>query len=184
MKSPFRYQASETDCFPTTIINALTYLFPMNKISGELIKMVYCSSLDDFDKKGRIQGTKSNTSLENLHRFVPCRINILKSADVNLDKIEDCLEKDGVAICCIYDIETEGHTVLVIKCDPKWVHTWDPYPYTTRQISKHSGVVLMGHNKPLREANIKITRKRFNSYEKKPFSLGEKHRECCLLWRT
>ena len=41
---------------------------------------------------------------------------------------------------------------------------------------KHSGVVLMGHNKPLREANIKITRKRFNSYEKKPFSLGEKHR--------
>jgi hypothetical protein len=154
--------------------------------------MIYCFSLDDIsDKgktKGRIQGTKSNTVLEKLNSFVEITVDILKSEDVNLRKIEACLKKGGVAICSIYDSDAKkgcGHSVLVIDCDNEWVYIWDPYPYTKHKISSLMPEVdFTEYGKSPQKANIKITRKRFDSYKVKPFSLCEKDRECCLMYRN
>ena len=47
MKNPLRYQMSEYDCGPTTMLNAISYLFPREIISPEVIRniMLYSGQL-------------------------------------------------------------------------------------------------------------------------------------------
>ena len=40
MKIPLRYQVSEYDCGPTSLLNALNYLFQREEISPELIRNI------------------------------------------------------------------------------------------------------------------------------------------------
>ena len=46
MKSPLRYQFSEYDCGPTTMLNAVSYLFEREEIPPEIIRNVMLYSLD------------------------------------------------------------------------------------------------------------------------------------------
>ena len=52
MKSPLRYQFSEYDCGPTTMLNAVSYLFEREEIPPEIIRNVMLYSLDCYSKKG------------------------------------------------------------------------------------------------------------------------------------
>ena len=48
MKSPLRYQFSEYDCGPTTMLNAVSYLFEREEIPPEIIRNVMLYSLVRF----------------------------------------------------------------------------------------------------------------------------------------
>ena len=52
MKSPLRYQFSEYDCGPTTMLNAVSYLFEREEIPPEIIRNVMLYSLDCYSQKG------------------------------------------------------------------------------------------------------------------------------------
>lgn len=52
MKSPLRYQFSEYDCGPTTMLNAVSYLFEREEIPPEIIRNVMLYSLDCYSNKG------------------------------------------------------------------------------------------------------------------------------------
>ena len=59
MKNPLHYQISEYDCGPTSMLNAIIYLFDRDEIPPEVIRntMLYC--LDCYSKEGipgNIQG--------------------------------------------------------------------------------------------------------------------------------
>ena len=56
MKSPLHYQVSEFDCGPTTVLNALSYLFQREDLPAELVRniMIYC--LDCYNEEGRPGG--------------------------------------------------------------------------------------------------------------------------------
>lgn len=51
-KTPLRYQASEYDCGPTTLVNALSYLFDREDIPPEVVRCVYLYCLDAYNEKG------------------------------------------------------------------------------------------------------------------------------------
>ena len=52
MKNPLHYQLSEYDCGPTTMLNAVSYLFDREEIPPELIRNVMLYSLDCYGKGG------------------------------------------------------------------------------------------------------------------------------------
>lgn len=44
MKIPLHYQVSEFDCGPTTVLNAMSYLFQREDLPAEIVRniMIYC----------------------------------------------------------------------------------------------------------------------------------------------
>lgn len=61
MKSPLRYQMSEYDCGPTTMLNGISYLFPRESISPEIIRNIMLYSLDSYGGEG-IMGKRGTSS--------------------------------------------------------------------------------------------------------------------------
>ncbi len=60
MKNPLAYQSTEYDCVPTSLINAIRYLYEREDIPPEVIQRIYLYSLDSFNSKGE-QGKKGTT---------------------------------------------------------------------------------------------------------------------------
>ena len=60
MKNPLHYQLSEYDCGPTSMLNAISFLFEREEIPPEVIRNIMLYSLDCYNSEG-IQG-KSGTS--------------------------------------------------------------------------------------------------------------------------
>lgn len=54
MKIPLRYQMSEYDCGPTTMLNAISYLFEVEEIPPEVIRNIMLYSLDCYNDEGRL----------------------------------------------------------------------------------------------------------------------------------
>ena len=56
MKIPLHYQVSEFDCGPTTVLNAMSYLFERENLTAEIVRniMIYC--LDCYNEEGRPGG--------------------------------------------------------------------------------------------------------------------------------
>ena len=60
MKNPLRYQISEYDCGPTSMLNAISFLFERAEIPPEVIRNIMLYSLDSYNAEG-VSG-KSGTS--------------------------------------------------------------------------------------------------------------------------
>ena len=52
MKVPFSYQKTEFDCGPTSLTNALSFLFDREEIPPEMIRRIMAYCLDGFDGQG------------------------------------------------------------------------------------------------------------------------------------
>lgn len=153
MKIPLHYQISEYDCGPTTMLNAISFLFERDEIPPEVIRniMLYC--LDCYNAEG-ISG-KSGTScaammfLSNwLNNFSKIgRLDIssqyLSGKEVHFRSdslIDDGLRCGGVAVVrLLFD---EWHYVLLTGRSEAGIQMFDPYyypegfPQTTIQMIK------------------------------------------------
>ena len=51
MKNPLHYQFSDYDCGPTSVLNAVAYLFEREDIPPEILRnvMLYCLDCHSFD---------------------------------------------------------------------------------------------------------------------------------------
>ena len=52
MKSPLRYQVTQYDCGPTTMTNAILYLFEREEIPPDLVRHIGLCTLDSYDRNG------------------------------------------------------------------------------------------------------------------------------------
>ncbi len=52
MRTPLRYQATEYDCGPTAVLNAITYLYSTEEIPPDFVKAVYNYCLDEYNDLG------------------------------------------------------------------------------------------------------------------------------------
>ena len=110
MKNPLRYQLSEYDCDPTSMLNAMSYLFEREEIPPEIVRNVMLYCLDSFGADGA--SGKSGTSrmammfLANwLNGFgqagyLPVSSRYLSGAAVNFGQngeLWDALHRDGAA---------------------------------------------------------------------------------------
>ena len=71
MKIPLRYQVSEYDCGPTSLLNALNYLFQREEISPELIRNIMLYSLDCYGSGGA-PGKRGTSRMAMMFLRYPC----------------------------------------------------------------------------------------------------------------
>lgn len=138
MDNPLRYQMTEYDCGPTSMLNAVSYLFRRDEIPPELPRniMLYC--LDCFGEDGSTgrRGTSRMAMmfLSNwLNGFgetghLPVSSRYLSGRAVNFSQngaLRDALCRGGAAVV---RVDLEGwHYVLLTRIEGDRVYLFDPY---------------------------------------------------------
>ena len=179
MKNPLHYQISECDCGPTSMLNAISYLFNREDIPPEIIRNVMLYCLDCYSAEG-VPG-QSGTSrmammfLSNwLNEFGKIgRLSVnsayLSGEDVYLgdsSRINDVLRRGGAVVVRLF--LDEWHYVTLTGIQDDKIKMFDPYywtePYEEKDIEIH-----MDH--PM-EYNRVVPEKYFNRDEEKLYALG------------
>lgn len=190
MKNPLHYQLTECDCGPTTMMNAISYLFDREDIPPEIIRNIMLYSLDCYGEEGEPgkHGTSrmamlflSNwiTQFGKLGRL-SVKTKYLAGKCVYLGSgsyINDALHRGGVVVLrLIYEVE---HYVLLTEEKDGLLYMFDPYyeeePYDEPDI-------VMVTDQPFRYNRI-VPEKYFNCEGNTTYSLGpEEDREAVLLF--
>ena len=138
MKNPLSYQSTEFDCGPTTLINAVSFLFNREEIPPDVIKAITLYCLDGYNKKG--EAGKSGTTamavmfLSNwFNQFgktnkFPVYTEILSPNEVYISRdsrIAVCLQQGGAAVSRV--MLGGWHYVLLSGIDGEYVYIFDPY---------------------------------------------------------
>lgn len=138
MNQPLRYQMTEYDCGPTSMLNAVSYLFRREEIPPEIVRSVMLYCLDCYGADGACG--KCGTScmamrfLSNwLNGFgqaghLPVSSQYLSGKEVNLSQngqLRDTLQRGGAAVV---RVDFEGwHYVLLTGIRNDLVYLFDPY---------------------------------------------------------
>ena len=138
MNNPLRYQMTEYDCGPTSMLNAVGYLFRREEIPLEIVRNIMMYSLDCYGADGACG--KCGTScmamqfLSNwLNGFgqvghLPVSSQYLFGKEVNLSqngRLRDALRRGGAAVV---RVDLEGwHYVLLTDIQDDSVYLFDPY---------------------------------------------------------
>ena len=190
MKNPLHYQLSEYDCGPTSMLNAISFLFEREQIPPEIIRniMLYC--LDCYSAEG-ISG-KSGTSctammfLSNwLNGFgrigqLPVSSCYLSGKSVFIGRdsyVCDALRRGGAAVVRLYF--EEEHYVLLTGIEDDRVLMFDPYYQTT---SPAPGDIMIVEDHPFSHNRI-VPTGYFNSEGTGTYALGPTDsREAILIF--
>lgn len=193
MKIPLRYQISEYDCGPTTLLNGLSYLFEREEIPADIIRNIMLFSLDTYSSEGRpgAYGT-SHVAMRFLSGWLnnageggvlAIRTRYLTGMDVTISpdasSIVDCVERDGAAVVRCMD-ET-WHYVLVTGYRDGMVQLFDPYYETETESDQAAGIRLVPRD-PFRY-NRMVPETLFNTTGNGHYALGPwEKREAVLLF--
>lgn len=190
MKIPLSYQTTEYDCGPTTMTNAISFLFNRKEIPPDVIKHIVLYSLDAYNYKGEFG--KSGTSgmammfLSNwLNQFgkvkkFPIRCEFLTGRDVYIgqnSRIVAGLQQGGTAVARV--MYGCWHYVLMTGADNQYVYLFDPY-YRKKPFRLKEVEIITGSPEKM---NRRVAYERLNSTEKEAYALGPTDfREAILLF--
>lgn len=192
MKNPLSYQSTEYDCGPTTLINAISYLYEREEIAPEIIKSIMLYCLDGFNKKGEA-GKSGTTAMAvsflsswfNQYRKVkkfPIESEFLKPEEVYISrdsKIGVCLQHGGAVVSRV--MLGCWHYVLLTGIDDEFVYLFDPY--FRKNPFKEEGVYII-KDKP-KKLNRKVKISIMNGTGKANYALGKiDTRESLLIFNT
>ncbi|MDY5219371.1 MAG: peptidase C39 [Eubacteriales bacterium] len=139
MKNVLNDQSSEYDCGPTSLVNALRYLFERCEIHPELIKAISLYTLDTYNEQGESgrRGT-SRTAMQFLaswfNRYGESRKFPISAAFHENERvvvspnssITGCLQQGGAAVVrCLLD--GDPHYVLLTRALGDEIGLFDPY---------------------------------------------------------
>lgn len=181
---------TEFDCGPTSILNAISYLFDREEIPAELIKVIYHYALDCDDKSGNIgQGGTSRESIKKIVQwlnecFVSDKFNIscirLEKEQVTLENIRKCLRKNGVVLVRVF--QNDEHYVIITNIKEDKVFLFDPYYLPVNYYDNDMDIEIVNDEPFHYNRIVKIDR--VFSNEIKDFSMGKlDKRECVLMCR-
>ena len=195
MKTPFRHQASEYDCVPTTALNTLSYLYERNEIPPLAIQRIFMYCLDSVSTR---QGVGHGTSSYAVQLFgnwlnsfklklFSNEATYICGSEVHLaqnNRISRGLNSGGVALLNVTTQTTFTHYILGLSVQDSWIYAFDPYPKTSRanQPGKYE-YLLPEHGQA---ANIRIDRNWMDTLSNKGsfrFGIGSE-REALLIRRT
>ena len=138
MKVPLRYQISEYDCGPTSLLNALSFLFEREDLSPELVRNIMLYRLDSYGTDGAPgkNGT-SHAAMMFLSNWLDGfgKTGQLDIQSVYLTGKEVNWKQDGrlrSALCrggcAVVRVVLDGwHYVLVTDADNENILLFDPY---------------------------------------------------------
>ncbi len=194
MKNDLIHQASEFDCGPTSVTNAIRFLFHREEVAPALIKHIWAMGNDTFSDAGELgkHGT-SKASMRYMadwfncyakgHKF-PLAAKFLEERDAVLEPggpAWQCLERGGCAVarCSSGGI---GHYVLHTALLPEnEVGLFDPYDEEPVFTEPGRRVV---HGQP-KVMNRAVRADLINRTDKSDYAMGAYDtREILLLWRT
>ncbi len=191
MKTPFRFQASEYDCVPTTLINALSALFSRDEIPPIVIEKIYSYSLDNIINNNMCQGTtkdaikmignwldafKDGTFSVRSEYFTGDKVNLKPKS-----KILKTLNEGGVALLFVCMKNNYWHYVLAVNSEGDFIKCFDPYLLT--KISNEEDLEFIEQNNiQIQSPNLKIHINRLDSESKrKKYAFGKMNERTCLL---
>lgn len=190
MKNPLNYQATEYDCGPTTMLNAMSYLFKREEISPDIAKTIMQYCLDGYNDKGEAykRGT-SDMAMSFLASWLnhfgkarkfPIHCENITGDEVYISpnsKITSCLQQKGVVVAKI--MLGCWHYVLFTDIDAEYVYFFDPY-YRQRPFDKEGIEMIYGEPKKM---NRRVLHNILNETGKAHYALGKtEERECVLLY--
>ncbi|MDI9471021.1 MAG: peptidase C39 [Bacillota bacterium] len=140
MNTPLRYQLSEYDCGPTTLLNAIAVLMPRKQIPPDIIKYIYIYALDGMDRRGQLgrAGTSelamlflANTfnQLARARRWPIC-CEALSAKDIHLtagSPLVRALEQGAVAVARVYLGCPHYVLFTAVDSDAQMLYLFDPY---------------------------------------------------------
>lgn len=190
MKNPLHYQMTEYDCGPTSLLNAVNFLFEREEIPPEILRniMLYC--LDCYGAEGTFgkRGTSCTAMMflsSWLDRFgqtgkLSVSSRYLSGKSVVIDKdsaINDALHRNGVAVVRLYyDV---AHYVLLTGEQVGSILMFDPY-YQQTAFSQED--IIVTHKYPFSHNRI-VPISYFNRETHELYALGEiEAREAVLLF--
>lgn len=191
MKNPLSYQSTEYDCGPTTLINAIRFLFEREEIPPEIIKTITLYCLDGFNESGEA-GKSGTTAMAMiflsswLNQFgkikkFPIYTSILEPEKIHISQnsaIEECLQQGGCAIVRV--MLDGGHYVLLTGTDDTYIYLFDPY-YDTEE--NKEGIEII--NDAPERMNRKVKKEILNSEGTADYAFGTiALRECMLIYNT
>lgn len=192
MKNPLNYQTTEYDCGPTTLLNAISYLFRREEIPPDIIKhiMLYC--LDSYNGKGEFgkNGTSRMAMMflsDWLNQFgkvkkFPIHCEYLTGRDVCIhqnSKIVCALQQGGAAVVRLrYGY---WHYVLLTAADEESIYLFDPY--YRKKTFQQPGIEMIS-DMPF-SRNRRVSYDLLNHSGRGPYALGPTEtREAILLFNT
>lgn len=141
MKTPLRYQISEYDCGPTSLLNAVSFLFERESIPPVIVRNIMLYSLDTYNEEG-LEGRKGTSRIAmrfmsswldeygKLGQF-PVSASYLSGEQVSVGRgsgICRALQAGGAAIVRLF-LEEE-HYVLFTGDNGSEIYLFDPYLWT------------------------------------------------------
>lgn len=192
MKQPLRYQITEYDCGPTSLLNAVSFLFEREDIPPELVRNIMLYSLDTYGADG-FSG-KSGTShtamlflshwLEGFGKAgrLPIRSEYLTGRDVNLgdgSRIVSALRRGGATVV---RLDLDGwHYVLLTGIEDDGVRLFDPY-YLPGALPAEGVKAVEGQED---KYNRVVPRTCFETEDIRPYGFGPyDQREAVLLFNS
>ncbi|WP_283608084.1 cysteine peptidase family C39 domain-containing protein [Faecalispora anaeroviscerum] len=192
MKNPLNYQTTEYDCGPTTLLNAMSYLFRREEIPPDIIKHITLYCLDSYNGKGEFgkNGTSRMAMMflsDWLNQFgkvkkFPIHCEYLTGRDVTIhqnSKIVSALQQGGAAVVRLrYGY---WHYVLLTSADEASIDLFDPY-YRKKPFQQQ-GIEIISDNPMSR--NRRVAYELLNNSGRGPYALGPTEtREAILLFNT
>lgn len=190
MKNPLSYQSTEYDCGPTTMLNAMNYLYHREEISPDVVKCITMYCLDGYNEHG--EAYKSGTTLMAmmflsnwLNQFgrvknwpIHCEVVLGREAKISQNsRLAGCLQQGGVVVAKV--MLGCPHYVLLTGIDDKYVYLFDPY--YREDLFEDDGIILI-HDMP-KKANRKVLYEVLNSEGISDYALGVKdNRECVIIF--
>ena len=138
MDNPLRYQLMEYDCGPTSLLNAVSYLFRREEIPPEIVRCTTLYCLDCFESDG-VCGKCSTSCMAMMYLsnwlngfgqagHLPITSRYLAGKDVNLaqdSQLREALRRGGAAVV---RVDLEGwHYVVLTEIRDEQVYLFDPY---------------------------------------------------------
>ena len=190
MKNPLWYQATKYDCGPTSVENAISFLFDREEIPPAILKRIMLYCLDQDSARGELsKGGTSSTAMRfvcnwlnqyhQVHKF-PIRCEFITGSEVCIEKqskIVRCLQNGGAVVLRVWF--GCGHYMLLTGLDEHCAFAFDPYyrekPFGNKRI-------LMIDDKPTC-MNRKIPFDVLNSEGKGFYEMGRKeYRDATLIY--
>lgn len=141
MKTAFRQQATNFDCAPTSIINALKYLFNRKDIPPFVLQRIYKDCLDIEAFRGTSSGAMHdiahwlNAYREHRFKQFAVKTQFIRGKQVHLrhnSKILRCIEEGGAALLCVHASKRTWHYITCIHTEGDWLYCYDPAPPSKR----------------------------------------------------
>ena len=195
MQNILYYQTSEFDCGPTTLCNALRFLYEREQITPELLKHIFLYTLDAYNEAG--ESGKSGTSKMAMqflsswfnqygkNKNFPIYSEFIENEQVYIgqnSRIVNCLQQKGVVVARVI-LGGDAHYVLLTGIKDSYISLFDPYEISENQvISIANSIIVTDQPKKM---NRLVTPEVMNKESNESYSLGNYTvREAMLIYNT